>query len=400
MESQITTKIHEIANVLFQDMKDRKLDSKGIGLLAGLTGIVIFCKHYLQMFPDSKKEEILDEFLETYFDKLTSEIRIFTYCSGLTGALEGLRYLNEEGLLEVDYSDIENNYKNILQTYAIANIANGNYDYLHGGLGVVKYYYRDPLFVNQALEVLENVAEKHGNVYKWISSLGLNKGFGYNICLSHGMSSIISVLSLLTDEGIDREKRDRIITNACNYILSQEIDHKQYGAYYPSQSLENDPKAILYYSRLAWCYGDLGVATSLWQAGKALKNQAWQDKALEVLRYSTLRKDLKRNGVIDAGLCHGAASICMMFHYIYLQTKEHIFEKSRNYWLSILLQMDYHKDGLAGYSTWHNEYPTKWVKEYNLLEGIAGIGLLLLSLYTSTPSTPQNAEWMNFFMLV
>lgn len=396
MESRITTKIHEIANVLFRDMKGGKLDSEGIGLLAGQTGIVIFCKHYLQVFPDSKKEEILDEFLETYFDKLTSEIRLFTYCSGLTGALEGLRYLNEEGLLEVDYSDIENNYKNILQTFAITNIANGNYDYLHGGLGVVKYYYRDPLFVNQALEVLENVAEKHGNVYKWISSLGLNKGFGYNICLSHGMSSIISVLSLLTDEGIDREKRDSIITNACNYILSQEIDHKQYGAYYPSQSLENDPKATLYYSRLAWCYGDLGVATSLWQAGKVLKNQGWEEKALEILRFSALKRDLKQNGVIDAGLCHGATSICMMFHYIYQQTSEQIFKEAQDYWLNITLNMDNKNDGLAGYQTWHTPEYGGWVNEYGLLEGVAGIGIMLLMLLTNDP---RQRKWLNFFML-
>ena len=394
MESPITTKIHEIADVLFRDMKDGKLKKESIGLLAGQTGIIIFCKHYLQEFPNVEKEDILDEFIETYFDKLTSQIGLLTYCGGCTGALEGLKYMDETGLLEVDYSDVENNYKNILQTFAITNIANKNYDYLHGGLGVVKYYYRDPLFVNQALDALENAAEKQGNVYKWISSLGVNKD--WQSTWYANKPSIVSVLSQLTDEGIDRKKRDRIITNTCNYILSQEIDHRQYGVYFPSQSLENDPKETSHYSRLAWCYGDLGVATSLWQAGKALKNQAWQDKALEVLRYSTLRKDLKQNGVIDAGLCHGAASICMMFHYIYLQTKEHIFEEARNYWLLALLKMDYHKDGLAGYSMWHNECPSKWVNEYNLLEGIAGIGLLLWSLlcYDS-----KRTQWMNFLML-
>lgn len=396
MESRITTKIHEIANVLFRDMKGGKLDSEGIGLLAGQTGIVIFCKHYLQAFPDSKKESILDEFLEMYFDKLTSKIRSFTYCSGLIGALEGLRYLNKEGLLEVDYSDVENNYKNILQEYALLNISYKNYDYLHGSLGVVKYFYHDSLFVNQILSALESTAEKQDNVYKWISSLGFNKGFGYNICLSHGMSSIISVLSLLTDKGIDREKRDRIITNTCNYILSQEIDHNQHGVYFPSQSLENDPKEISHYSRLAWCYGDLGVATSLWQAGKTLKNQIWQEKALEVLRFSASRKDLKRNSVVDAGLCHGAGSICMMFHYIYTQTGEQIFKESRDYWIDITLNLGHRKDGLGGYSVWHYNEEKEWVNEYNLLEGISGIGLLLLSYLM--PEIKQ-IKWLSFFML-
>ena len=63
--------------------------NEGVGLLAGQTGIIIFCKHYLQVFPNSEKEEILEGFLETYFDKLTSEIGLFTYCGGLTRRFGG-----------------------------------------------------------------------------------------------------------------------------------------------------------------------------------------------------------------------------------------------------------------------------------------------------------------------
>lgn len=395
MKTRIEHKIHAIADVLFRDMKDGKLDNEGVGLLAGQTGIIIFCKHYLQVFPNSEKEEILEGFLETYFDKLTSEIGLFTYCGGLTGALEGLKYLNRERLLEIDYSDVEKNYRELLQTFAINSILNGNYDYLHGGLGIVKYYCDDAEFVNRALEALEQTAEKGDRIYKWKSSLGLDRGVGYNICLSHGMSSIVSVLSLLESEGIDRERRDRIIRNTCNYILSQEIDHVKYGAFFPNQSLENNPGDDNYYSRLAWCYGDLGVATSLWQAGKALHNREWQEKALEVLRFSTSRRDIRSAGVIDAGLCHGAASVCMMFHYAYRQTGENLFEEVRDYWFDVTLNMGSRKEGLAGYSAW-GENEKGWVKEYDLLEGIAGIGLLLLSLYIPAP---QNTKWMNFFLL-
>ena len=396
MKTRIEHKIHEIADVLFRDMKDGKLDNEGVGLLAGQTGIIIFCKHYLQVFPNSEKEEILEGFLETYFDKLTSEIGLLTYCGGFTGALEGLKYLNRERLLEIDYSDVEKNYRELLQTFAINSILNGNYDYLHGGLGVIKYYCDDAEFVNRALEALEQTAEKGDRIYKWKSSLGQDKGIGYNICLSHGMSSIVSVLSLLESEGINRERRDRIIRNTCNYILSQEIDHVKYGAFFPSQSLENNPGDDNHYSRLAWCYGDLGVATSLWQAGKALHNREWQEKALEVLRFSTSRRDFRNAGVIDAGLCHGAASVCMMFHYAYRQTGEKLFEEVRDYWFNVTLNIGSRKEGLAGYSAWHMTEYGGWVKEYGLLEGISGIGLLLLSLCISDF---RNAQWMKFFLL-
>lgn len=54
------------------------------------------------------------------------------------------------------------------------------------------------------------------------------------------------------------------------------------------------------------------------------------------------------------------------------------------------------EDGLAGYRAWHTAEYGGWVNEYGLLEGVAGIGLLLLSLYI--PAL-QNTEWLNFFIL-
>lgn len=396
MKEHIEHKIHEIADVIFRDMRAGKFHEKDVGLLAGITGIIIFCKHYLQAFPNARKGAILDEFIEIYFEKLTSEIGLFTYCGGFTGALEGLKYLTNKQLISVDFLDVERNYKDILQSYAVNWILHGNYDYLHGGLGIVKYFCDDVAFVNRVLEALEQTAEKENNIYKWKSLLGLEQGIGYNICLSHGMSSIVAVLSRLEREGIDQGKRVRIITNTCNYILSQQIDHVKYGAYFPSQSLENSSDNNSHYSRLAWCYGDLGVATSLWQAGKALQNSEWQEKALDVLRFSTLRKDFRNAGIVDAGLCHGTASVCMMFHYAYLQTGEKVFEEARDYWFDGTLKLGNMKNGLAGYCAWHGGNGKGWVCEHDLLEGIAGIGLLLLSVYI--PDF-QSAQWMDFFLL-
>jgi len=34
----------------------------------------------------------------------------------------------------------------------------------------------------------------------------------------------------------------------------------------------DDGKIVIPNSRLAWCFGDLGIATSIWQAGKSLTN--------------------------------------------------------------------------------------------------------------------------------
>ena len=69
---------------------------------------------------------------------------------------------------------MEKNYRELLQTFAINSILNGNYDYLHGGLGIVKYYCDDAEFVNRALEALEQTAEKYPQLTIRVSGYAVN----------------------------------------------------------------------------------------------------------------------------------------------------------------------------------------------------------------------------------
>lgn len=392
--NKLENKIHELANIIFEDINRGLLEHENIGLFSGRMGIVIFCKHYLRTYSDDVKEKILERYIDSYFELLTSGINMFTYCSGMAGALEGIRYLNDEKLLDVDYSDVENKYKEYLCEFSLQNIQHGYYDYLHGGLGIVKYFLDDADFVNRALDALERTAVKDGVGYKWISRLGIDKKQGFNIALSHGMASIVSVLCLLKSPGVDIDKRDRLIIDTCNYILSQKIDPKRYGSCFPTHSLDNDPDVPISRSRMAWCYGDLGVATALWQAGKLMHRRDWIDTALDVFNFSARRRNLDECAIRDAGLCHGAASICMMFHYMFLETGCKLFAETRDYWLDCTLKMGDRNIGLGGYRAWHGGKP-EWTSEYGMLEGIAGIGLLFLTLLVN----PRDVKWMSFFML-
>lgn len=395
MKNPIENKLHEIADAIFGAMQQKKLLLDDLGLFSGRMGIVIFCEHYLHAYPDPRRTEILDDYLDSFFDRLTSGMTMLTYCSGLTGVLEGLRYLNREKLLEVDYSDIENNYRKSLYEFVDSNLAHNNYDYLHGALGTVKYFHDDPVLVNRVLELLGRTAEKDGVGYKWKSRLGMEEKYGYNIALSHGISSIVAVLCGLTTSGTDLKKRDEIIIEACDYILSQQIDPRKYGCFFPSQSLENEPEREPTCSRLAWCYGDLGVAASLWQAGKTLHNESWRAKAIEVFIHSAGRRSTEETMAVDAGLCHGTAGIAMMYHYMYLQTGELLFLETRDYWVESSLKRAAFDDGPAGYNAWHGNEES-WVAEYSILEGVAGIGLLFLD---TLDRNTRDDGWMNFFLL-
>ncbi len=203
---------------------------------------------------------------------------------------------------------------------------------------------------------------------------------GSNISLSHGMSAFAVLFSKLFSidkwEGIDL---DRIITGTINYILAQSLPIGEYNSFFPPISLDSDYG--VYSSRLAWCYGDLGIGMALYQAGKMLNRQDWIDKAVNVLLYAAeKRRDLSQNGVVDACFCHGTSGIAHIFYRMWWNTRLPEFKQASCYWIDQTLKMARFEDGLAGYKTWQGT-EQGYQCSTGLLEGLAGIGLVLLSYY-------------------
>ena len=173
------------------------------------------------------------------------------------------------------------------------------------------------------------------------------------------------------------------------YILLQEIDHNQYGSWFPNKSLENNP--IPMQSRVAWCFGDPGIAWALWQAGIAVKSWQWQDKAIAIMEHAAQRVNLEQALLKDCGLCHGSAGVAMMFRRFYLETREKIFDDAWMYWIDFTLNFKRFDDGPAGFKTFELR---GWKNDRTLLTGISGIGLALLSFIRN-----DLQEWDELFLL-
>ena len=200
--------------------------------------------------------------------------------------------------------------------------------------------------------------------------------------MSHGISSIISILSkTYRIVGVDKEKIKRLLQGAVQYLLAQEIDKNKYGSYFTYYALESTSDIIK--SRLAWCYGDLGIASALYQAGKVLNEDNWINKSLEILLFAaTERRNLQNNHVSDACLCHGTAGIGHIFYRMWWNTKLPEFKEATDYWFEQTIKMATHVDGLAGFKFF--EIPDGkpvWVNRYEFLEGISGICLAMLTYY-------------------
>ena len=237
-----------------------KSDSlSGIGLYSGAFGRLLFLAHYLQYHPE-ENNGCFDRYAEQCFDAICSKPAIHTYCNGMAGVLECLRHLTRSGRLEVDYSEVEEQYKpHLLQCLQRDFARDGDYDLLHGAMGVAYHFREDETFAAETARWLHRTAICDGDRLKWQSTLSpVEKGIrGYNICLSHGISGIVLVLCALARHHPANTEITELQRGAVRYILAQEYDDPEVcGCHFPSTSQESQPQRQA--SRLAWCYGDFG----------------------------------------------------------------------------------------------------------------------------------------------
>lgn len=381
-------KRNEIAAVVSQHIEQ---SIKNYSLLGGNFGEIFFLYYYSLV--DKSYEEKADNALDTLFHLISSQKQrlIHTYCNGLAGVGVGLHLLEEEGFLS-GISDSLDDFDLYLETSLKREFQMENTDFLHGIIGIGFYFIKRHAFIPEKAEtqltlIMDYLAQiamvdEANEQLKWQfeseDTETKEKKMRTNISLSHGMSSVILFLSRLVAKDILPERLPAIrqqLVWAANYIIAQQLDCEKQGSFFPVFSNEEFTGR----SRLAWCYGDLGVAVALYQVGRVLQRKDYEEFAIKVLRHAALhRRDLTENAVFDAGICHGAAGVGQIFYRMFKQTGLKEFYEAYAYWKEIVVRMGYHKNGLAGYKHF-NAAQMKWDDSTAVLEGIAGIGLFLLS---------------------
>lgn len=359
--------------------------------MGGLTGCALFKYNYSINLKEGEMDDCIS-IIEKSFTSLNESIKNketnWTYAGGIAGFAYAINYLERELKISIEgFAEFETYCKKIIYERALAYFEKDNYDYFHGGIGMLYYLIYsefDSQLVNQlSSKFISRAIEVDNDRICW-KSINNNNLVEYNLGLSHGMASIISILTKLYENG----------NTHCYSLISKLL------SYYREQTLKNQisifpAKAnIAVGSRLAWCYGDLGIARSIWLAGHKLKNESWKLYAIEIMLHAAKRKDLQKNGVVDAGICHGTSGIAHIFSLFYKDTGIKDFKVATDYWIEQTLMMAKFDDGLAGFKSWQG-HQIGWVNEYGFLEGVAGIGLVLNSyLHPETESS-----WDRFLLL-
>ncbi len=376
LKNKLREKLEDIADVLCDSIDE----FSSTGVLGGISGLALFMFYYSRFTNESKYAEIGGQAIEKAVKMVNNGYTLHTFCSGVSGLAWTCEHLVQQRFIEREDISFLDDLKPYLMTCMEKNFQNGDYDFLHGGLGVGYYFITNHNTDTKALKMLLNCLEQTSEKMtdgsrKWKSVINSETNqIGYNICLSHGMASIAACLSkLIKCNNIFSDEVIPLLSGVVSYILNQKFSMPSH-SYFPSHSLESDPHSR--HSRLGWCYGDLGIAYSILMASKIMGKKDWNHFAIKVFTHNCNRKDGREFSVCDAGLCHGSSGVAHIFYKLYLDTKMEVFNETAKYWYQKTLEFSVFGDECAGYK--RITFPDGkevWETDFGLLTGIVGIGL-------------------------
>lgn len=200
--------------------------------------------------------------------------------------------------------------------------------------------------------------------------------------LAHGQAGVIAWLADLHRASLARDDASRLLDGCVTWLLGQPAGRGE-GSLFPSH-VGADGKRMP--GRLAWCYGDPGIAVALYKAASARRNAAWRQTALDIaLRAARLPPE--QTGVVDPRLCHGALGLAHIDNRLWQATGHPELAAAARRWYARALEMGESRGGFAGSVTAGVDAASPGealtVNEGSLISGTAGMGLALLAAATA-----------------
>jgi hypothetical protein len=265
----------------------------------------------------------------------------------------------------------------------------GEYD-LIGGLAGLGVYALERLprpsaasLLEQVVERLAELAEEMPDGAAWYSAAERipewqrefhPKGY-YNLGVAHGLPGVLPVLAGACAAGVAVERARPLLDSSVRFLLARRLDPGSpscfAGSFFPGEA----PAP----TRLAWCYGDPGIAATLLVAARAVGEPEWERHALDIARAAAARTDGSAH-VRDAGLCHGAAGLGHLFNRMYQMTGDEELARAARFWFERTYEFQTPGEEVAGFRAYdpNPEGEPGWRADAGFLEGAAGVGLAFL----------------------
>jgi lantibiotic modifying enzyme len=333
--------------------------------------------------------------IEASLQRLTTQALSARLYGGLAGVGWTIGHLADLLLVDEATDELLQPIDELLLEHIAQTPWRGDYDLIGGLVGFGAYalerlpHPAGRQLLARVIERLAELAEEQAPGLTWHTSPDLlpelqRKEFPhgyYNLGISHGVPGVIALLGQAVCAGVAAEVARPLLEGAVRWLLAQDqapATAAAIGGFPAYVDHKSQPKA----ARLAWCYGDVGIAAALLGAARRVGEPAWEEAALRIARRAAQRPHAE-SGVRDGCLCHGAAGLAHLFNRFYQATGEVLFAQQAAHWIDQTLHLRQPDQGVAGYCSWRADLG--WVDSPGFLEGAAGIGLALLAASSDLP---------------
>lgn len=217
----------------------------------------------------------------------------------------------------------------------------------------------------------------------------------FNCGLSHGIAGPLALLSISLLNNVEVEGQREAIFKILTWYEKVML-RDNFGPYWGVHvSLEDELKGenTTLYTRAAWCYGTPGVARAIWLAGCALKEEKYKELSCEAF-HSIFKRTEKSWNIASPIFCHGYAGLLHITKLMYEDTKDLRFIEYIDKLLNNILKQYDANSPFCFCDLIHEEATVKEFNNPGLLEGSAGIALVLLSLIK-----PTRTQWDSVFLI-
>jgi len=378
-----------------------KLSPHGVSLAGGKAGLAVFYYYLAKSCSHPEKEHYEQASLELLREAVDA-LNVLPIPASLYGGFTGIAWAVEH-LAEIaaGEEDVNEPIDDALIEYLGRSPWRFEYDLVNGLVGYGVYALeRMPRAsavecLAQIVDRLDETAIRNSQGVTWHTAPSLlppwqqtlyPQGY-YNLGLSHGVPGVIALLGEICAAEIATAKAKPLLYGAVDWVLSQRLPngHKATFPAFAGDDFGDDD------SRMAWCYGDPGVAAALLGAARCVNEPAWEREAIAIAVHA-LARPFDQTGVVDAGMCHGAAGLGHIFNRFFQATGELQLKEASQLWFSRTLEMRKAGEGVGDFTFF---YPGEgWRSDHCLLTGVAGIGLTLLAAIA-----PIEPRWDRIFLL-
>lgn len=367
--------------LFFQEDYKKERDFQLIGLLSGRGGVTLCQAVLYQVSGNVKFLSEIHRNCESIIDDLNKSQEIsVNYCNGVAGIGWLFLILEKFDLFPFDPKEIYDEIDDILDESLNDFLVKNDYDILHHALGLGLYFLKRGKFneIGKILNMLEASADKEDNELKWLRFDKYNDNIPlYDFGLAHGIAGILYFVGKLYSQNVEKERSLKLIEGIVAFYLNNAQVTSEYISFYPQYILRNEyENKQAGYSRVGWCYGDLGICYTLFQVALWINDDILKEKVLKMLINISKRRGIRETSVSDPSLCHGSGGNGLIFLKLFKKTRIKEFQEA----------VEYYKDLCIGYGDGYSSYVKSFLSNKEreielqslaLLTGLSGPALFL-----------------------